>query len=207
MAFAGAAAQGDAIAEAYENGDYSKAMRLIMELADRANPYIEQNAPWELKKDPERAQDLQDICTVGLNLFRQLVVYLAPVLPRFAEQTGALLDAPLTSWDDAQTPLTGSPVAKFKHMMQRVEAKGIEAIIEESREEAAAAAKASATPSEWDDSDEAITAAPIADEMRRLLADPAEIDRMLSAGAERASEIAERTMNDVRDIIGLIRSR
>ncbi|MDF1739115.1 MAG: methionine--tRNA ligase [Verrucomicrobiales bacterium] len=157
--------RGDDIAAAYENGDYSKAMRMIMELADQANPFVENNAPWELRKDPDNTQKLQDVCTVSLNLFRTLAIYLAPVLPDLAEKAGELFGEELTSWNQAKSPKVGGGIAKFKHMMQRVEAKAIETIIEESREEAAAAAKASETPSNWDDSDEAITATPIADEI------------------------------------------
>ena len=71
-------------------------MRLIMELADRANPYIDAKKPWVLAKQPGSAAELQDVCTVGLNLFRQIVVYLSPVLPKLAEQAGALLNDPIT---------------------------------------------------------------------------------------------------------------
>lgn len=157
--------RGDDIAAAYENGDYSKAMRMIMELADQANPFVENNAPWELRKDPDNAQKLQDVCTVSLNLFRTLAIYLAPVLPDLATKTGELFGEALTDWNQTKTPLVGSSITKFKHMMQRVDPKGIEAIIAESKEEAEAAAKALATPSNWDDSDEDITNAPIADEI------------------------------------------
>jgi methionyl-tRNA synthetase len=157
--------RGDDIAAAYENGDYSKAMRMIMELADQANPFVENNAPWELRKDPDNAQKLQDVCTVSLNLFRTLAIYLAPVLPDLATKTGELFGEALTDWNQTKTPLVGSNITKFKHMMQRVDPKGIEAIIAESKEEAEAAAKALATPSNWDDSDEDITNAPIADEI------------------------------------------
>lgn len=157
--------RGDDIAAAYENGDYSKAMRMIMELADQANPFVENNAPWELRKDPDNAQKLQDVCTVSLNLFRTLAIYLAPVLPDLAEKAGELFGEELTSWEQAKSPKVGTTIAKFKHMMQRVEAKAIETIIEESKEEAAAAAKASESPSKWDDDAEAITATPISDEI------------------------------------------
>lgn len=132
--FADAAATADEIADAYEQCDYSRAMRLILALADRANPYVEDAKPWELRKDPAQAQRLQDVCTVALNLFRQIVVYLSPVLPKLAEQTGQLLGEPITHWDQAQTPLLGTPVAKFKHMMQRIEPKKVEAMIEESKQ-------------------------------------------------------------------------
>lgn len=133
--FEAGAKQGVKIAEAYEAGDFNKAMRLVMELADKANPYVEAKAPWELKKDPEKADELQAVCTVALNLFRQLAVYLAPVLPRLADQAGELLNAPIRSWDDAASPLTGNAVGKFEHMMQRIDPKKVNAMIEESREE------------------------------------------------------------------------
>jgi methionyl-tRNA synthetase len=132
--FAQAAAAGDEIAAAYENCEYNRAMRLIMELADRANPYVEDRQPWNLRKDPERAGELQDVCTVALNLFRQLAIYLSPVLPRLAAKTGELFGKPIESWEESQTPLVGTPVAKFKHMMQRVEAKNVQAMIDASKE-------------------------------------------------------------------------
>ena len=69
----------------------------------------------------KQTKRLQDVCTIGLNLFRQLAVYLAPVLPRLAEQTGKLLDDPIRSWDQSQQPLLGTPVGRFEHLMQRVD--------------------------------------------------------------------------------------
>ncbi|NOZ39887.1 MAG: methionine--tRNA ligase [Planctomycetes bacterium] len=122
------------IAQAYESCDYSKATRKIMALADSANAFVEANKPWELRKDPENEQRLQDVCTIALNLFRQLAIYLAPVLPKLAEQTGVLLGDPITHWDQAQTPLVGTPVAKFKHMIQKIEEKDVQKMIEESKE-------------------------------------------------------------------------
>jgi len=168
--FAEAAAAGTEIAEAYEACDYSKAMRLIMSLADKANPYVEDAKPWELRKDDSQAQRLQDVCTVALNLFRQIVIYLSPVLPKLAEQTGDLLGDPITSWDQSQTPLVGTPVNKFKHMLQRVEPKKVEAMIEESKEETAADAsdskpEASASASDtWNDPGDSLAAEPLAEE-------------------------------------------
>ncbi|MCU0880284.1 MAG: methionine--tRNA ligase, partial [Pirellulaceae bacterium] len=131
--FAHGAAAGEAIAAAYEACDYSRAMRLIMELADRANPYVDTKEPWKIAKDPARAADLQDVCTVALNLFRQIVIYLAPVLPKLAEQAGTLLNDPITRWKQSQQPLVGTPVAPFTHLMKRVERKDIDAMIEESK--------------------------------------------------------------------------
>ena len=133
--FQRAAEAGDAIAEAYEQCDYARAMRSIMELADHANQFVEQKAPWTLKKDPERAGELQEICTVVINLFRQLAIYLAPVLPRVATATGELLGDPIERWEQSKQPLVGTPVAKFKHMLQRVDEKKVNAMIEESKQE------------------------------------------------------------------------
>ena len=132
--FVQAAQDGTAIAEAYEQGDFNRAMRLIMRLADRANPYVEAAEPWKLRKNPDHADRLQDVCTVALNLFRQLAVYLSPVLPQLAEQVGQLLGDPLVTWQQSQTPLLGTAVAPFKHMLARVETKDIELMIDESKE-------------------------------------------------------------------------
>jgi methionyl-tRNA synthetase len=134
--FQQAADAGAEIAAAYETCDFNRAMRQIMLLADRANKYVEDNAPWNLKKDPAKAEQLQQVCTVQLNLFRQLVVYLAPVLPRLAQQTGKLLNKPIERWDEAQRPLLGTPISDFKHMMQRVEIKQVQAMIDDSKQEA-----------------------------------------------------------------------
>lgn len=124
--FQTAAAAGEAIAAFYEQGEYSSAMRRIMELAEAANRYLEEQAPWKLKSDPSQAQRLQQICTVGLNLFRQVVVYLSPVLPKLAEQVGALLNDPIKSWKQAASPLAGTRVEPFTHLMKRVDLKQME---------------------------------------------------------------------------------
>ena len=132
--FKQAAAAGEEIAAAYEQCDYAKAMRLIMELADRANPYVENAQPWVLAKDPARSGELQAVCTVALNLFRQLVVYLAPVLPRLAEQCGELLGEKIEHWSQSQSPWLGKPVNAFEHMLARVKKEDVEAMIEDSKE-------------------------------------------------------------------------
>jgi methionyl-tRNA synthetase len=144
--FARAAQRGDEIAAAYEEGDYSRAMRLIMELADQANPYVEGAEPWKLAKDPAQRQRLQDVCTVALNLFRQLAIYLAPVLPRLAEQTGQLLGQSIERWDQAAQPLVGTPVAPFQHMLQRVDKEDVTKMIDESKEQPQESAAAPAGP-------------------------------------------------------------
>ena len=123
----------ETIAEAYERCDYQSVIRTCKELCDRANTYLDEKAPWTLAKQPDKAEEVRQICSVGLNLFRQIVVYLAPVLPRVAQQAGELLSSPITRWEDAQSPLTGTPVANFQHMLKRVELKQVQAMIEESK--------------------------------------------------------------------------
>lgn len=158
-----AAKAGDEIAQAYEKCEYNKAMRLILECADRANPYVENAEPWNLKKDPDKAAELQNVCTVALNLFRQLVIYLAPVHPELAEKTGELLGAPITHWDESKKPLTGTPVAKFKHMMKRIEEKDVNAMEEEGKKIAEAEAATEAADA-YNDSGQPMLDEPLADE-------------------------------------------
>jgi len=134
--FATAASAGDEIAAAYEAGEYAKAMRKIMELADAANPYVEHAKPWEMKKDEQRTDELRDTCTVALNLFRQLAVYLAPVLPELAVKCGELLGEEITSWNQSKEPLIGIPVSKFKRMMDRVQPEEVKKMNEERKEQA-----------------------------------------------------------------------
>lgn len=132
--FERAAGQAERIASLYESCDYGIAMREIMALADAANQYIETKEPWKIAKDPERSQELKDVCSVGLNLFRQLAIYLAPVLPRLKQQTDKLLNHPILNWDDVKTPLVGTPVSEYEHMLKRVDLKQVEKMIQESKE-------------------------------------------------------------------------
>ncbi|SFH54948.1 methionine--tRNA ligase [Planctomicrobium piriforme] len=161
--FAQAAAVGEKIAELYESCDYNAAMREVMVLADRANQYIEAKEPWKVAKDPARSEELRDICTVGLNLFRQLAFYLAPVLPELKRQTEALLNSPITSWNDAQTPLTGTAVSEYQHMLKRVDPKQVEKMIEESKD-SAAPASAPEPASPWNDGPEPLLKEPLTGE-------------------------------------------
>ena len=138
--FRDAAARGAEIAEAYEACDFARAMRSVMGLADRANEYIDREEPWKLKKQPEKAEALRDVCTVALNLYRQLIVYLAPVLPKLAEHSEKLLGGSFASFDAAQTPLLGTPVGEFEHLMQRVDPKKLEAVVAATRDAASDAA-------------------------------------------------------------------
>ena len=161
--FESAAAAGDQIADAYENCEFNKAMRLIMELADQANPFVENSQPWVLRKDPAKQQELQDVCTIALNLFRQLVVYLSPVLPELTGKANELFGVEISDWSDSQSPITGSQIAKFKHMMQRVDIKDVEAMIDETKDEAAAEETQSAA-NEHQDSDQPLKDEPLAEE-------------------------------------------
>ncbi|MFO0886270.1 MAG: methionine--tRNA ligase [Pirellulales bacterium] len=157
--FANAASAGEEIAKAYDNCDYARAVRLIMELADKANPYIDEQKPWVLAKNPAEASKLQDVCTVGINLFRQIVIYLAPILPKLATDAGELLKDPLTSWSQSQKPLVAHAIGGFSHMMKRVEKKDIEAMVENSKEAAPATETAAATT--FSDSDACLQAEPL----------------------------------------------
>ncbi len=142
--FASAAGASEEIAADYEACHTRRAMQRIMALADRANEFVEEAQPWALRKQEGKERELQDVCTVALNLFRQIAVYLTPVLPRLSEQVGELLGTPITCWDDAQVPLAGTPVAAFQHMMKRVDTKELALMIEESKETAPASLDTSA---------------------------------------------------------------
>jgi methionyl-tRNA synthetase len=135
--FARAAADGDAIAEAFEDCDFARAMRLAMAAADRANAYVDAEQPWKLAKaGPDAAARLRDVASVAMNLFRQIAVYLAPVLPELAGQVGQLVGGPIHSWEESKTPLTGIPVGRFTPLLKRVEKTQIDAMLAASKEEA-----------------------------------------------------------------------
>jgi methionyl-tRNA synthetase len=127
-------AAGDAIAKLYEAREYGKAMREIMALADKANQYIDEKKPWVLSKEEGKEQEVQDSCSVGLNLFRVLVAYLKPVLPKLTEQSETFLNIDPLQWDSISKPLTSHTINKFKPLMTRVDEKQIEAMLEDSKE-------------------------------------------------------------------------
>ncbi|HWP08698.1 MAG TPA: methionine--tRNA ligase subunit beta, partial [Polyangiaceae bacterium] len=127
--FEQAARAGDELAEAYEGCDYARAMRGVMALADRANEYVDRMEPWKLAKASERASELRDVCTVILNLYRQIALYLAPVLPRLAKASSELLGEPFAHWDEAKKPSVGTKIAKFSHLMARVDPKQVAALL------------------------------------------------------------------------------
>jgi methionyl-tRNA synthetase len=125
---------GDAIADSYEQREYGQAIRKIMALADRANQYIDANKPWVLAKEEGKEQTVQDVCSVGLNLFRVLITYLQPVLPAMAVEVERFLNLPALTWDAIDAPLTGHTINKFKPLMTRVEQEKIDAMLEDSRD-------------------------------------------------------------------------
>ena len=184
--FQAAAEAGHEIAQAYEACDYARAIRRIMELADAANPFVEHAKPWEMKKDPNREAELRDVCTVALNLFRQLSVYLAPVLPDLATKCGELLGEEITSWDQSRQPLLGSPVGSFKRMMDRIQIEDLNKMIEESKAQADADTPEGAAP--FDDSDQPLKDEPLAEEI--TIDDFAKVDLRV-ARVIRAEQVPE----------------
>ncbi|MCL1048070.1 methionine--tRNA ligase [Shewanella abyssi] len=126
-------AKQETIANLYETREFGKAMREIMALADVANAYVADAAPWQLIKDEAKQEEAHQVCSNALNLFRILVTYLKPVLPKLAADVEAFLQMELT-WNNLDVDLAGHEIAKFKALMQRIEMKSIEAIIEASTE-------------------------------------------------------------------------
>ena len=124
----------DSIASAYEGREYSRAMREIMLLADKANQYIDEGKPWVLAKQPDKEQAIHDICTMGLNLFRVLVIYLKPVLPLLTIKVEGFLNIDPLSWSDLDKPLLAHKINKFKPLMTRIEQESIDKMIEDSKE-------------------------------------------------------------------------
>ncbi|WP_194374838.1 methionine--tRNA ligase [Thiospirillum jenense] len=138
-------AAGERIAIAYEQREYSRAMRDIMAIADRANQYIDEQAPWVIARDAERANELQAVCTQGLNLFRLLIGWLRPVLPGTAAAAEQFLMIPPLNWADLNQPLLNHRIAPFQPLMTRIERAAIDAMLAASREDLTATA-ANTTP-------------------------------------------------------------
>ena len=124
----------DTIAELFESRKYNQAIREIMSLADKANQYIDDEAPWVKIKNEDTADEVQGICTQGINMFRVLVAYLKPVMPALAEGSEAFLNSDAISWSDIQTPLLDHEINKFKPLMTRIEKDKIDAIVEATKQ-------------------------------------------------------------------------
>jgi methionyl-tRNA synthetase len=134
------------IAELYDEREFGKALREVMALADRVNGYVDTHKPWELAKDADKAVLLHDVCTVCIEAFRVLTVYLKPVLPALAAQVEAFLRVPPLAWADAQRALGAHTIGAYQHLMQRVDARQLDALLAPPPEAAAAPEAPAALP-------------------------------------------------------------
>jgi methionyl-tRNA synthetase len=123
------AVAGERIGAAYEGRDLAGVVREVMQLADRANLYIDQQKPWLMARDPARAADVQGVCTQGLNLFRVLALYLKPIVPRLAAGAERFLGLPDQRWQDIAEPLLGHSIANYEPLATRVDPAAIKALL------------------------------------------------------------------------------
>lgn len=156
------AAAAPSIADTYEKRDFSRAMREIMALADRANAWIADMAPWSLNKVEGKQDEVQAICSLGINLFRQLVIFLKPVLPKLAADAEAFLNVPELIWSSHETLLADHQLNAFTPLLTRIDPARIEAMVEASKEDLEAAATETATPTAGNGE---LTKEPIAEEI------------------------------------------
>lgn len=119
---------GETIMQHWNDIEFSHAIRQIMTLADKANQYIDEKKPWALSKDPNKQAEVQDVCTMGLNLFRILMIYLKPVLPQTAKQVETFLNIQPLQWQDKDKPLLNHVICEFKPLINRIDPKQIEAM-------------------------------------------------------------------------------
>ena len=141
-------AAAEPIADYYENREFGKAMRDIMALADKVNQYIDEKQPWVTIKDPARASEVQDVCSIGLNCFRQLIILLKPVLPKLAAQSEEFLNVENLVWANLGDNLLDHEINRFKPLMTRIEPVFIERMIEATKEDLATEQKMQQTSSD-----------------------------------------------------------
>ncbi|WP_118778517.1 methionine--tRNA ligase [Neisseria lactamica] len=128
-------AQSEAIAECYENREYAKALRDIMALADAVNEYVDANKPWELAKQEGQDERLHEVCSELINAFTMLTAYLAPVLPQTAANAARFLNLDAITWANTRVTLSeGHTINKYEHLMQRVEQKQVDDLIEANKQ-------------------------------------------------------------------------
>jgi methionyl-tRNA synthetase len=127
-------AAADSIAEAYEGRDLARVVREVMQLADRANLFIDQQKPWLMAKDPARAAEVQGVCTQGLNLFRLLALYIKPIVPKLAAGAERFLGLPEQAWADAGKPLLGCSIGTYEPLATRVDPAALSALLGASAE-------------------------------------------------------------------------
>ena len=132
--FAEITSSAEAIAAHYDQREFSKAMRLVMALADKANRYIDERKPWVMIKDESQLDEVQSVCTQGLNMFRSLMIYLSPVIPVVAEGAREFLGEKEWHWEDAGRPLLNATINKFKPLLTRVEPDQVQRMIEQSKD-------------------------------------------------------------------------
>ena len=134
------AAESDTIAEQYENREYARALRDIMALADAVNEYVDANKPWELAKQEGQDERLHEVCSELINAFTMLTAYLAPVLPQTAANAARFLNLDAITWANTRKTLGEHAINKYEHLMQRVEQKQVDDLIEANKQSIAAAA-------------------------------------------------------------------
>ena len=143
-------AQSEAIAECYESREYAKALRDIMALADIVNEYVDANKPWELAKQESQDARLHEVCSELINAFTMLTAYLAPVLPKVAENAAKFLNLEAITWTNTRETLGEHAINKYEHLMQRVEQKQVDDLIEANKQSIAAAAAPAAEESKYE---------------------------------------------------------
>ena len=144
------AAQSEAIAECYESREYAKALRDIMALADIVNEYVDANKPWELAKQEGQDARLHEVCSELINAFTMLTAYLAPVLPKVAENAAKFLNLEAITWANTRETLGEHAINKYEHLIQRVEQKQVDDLIEANKQSIAAAAAPAAEESKYE---------------------------------------------------------
>jgi len=122
--------QGTLIAEAYERLDYAQVVRLCMALVDSANEYVAAMEPWKAAKDPDGGLEVQTICSVALNLYRQVVGYLSPILPKLAKDSAKLFSEENISWGATRAPLEGAVLGEYSPLMVRADAEAVSKMID-----------------------------------------------------------------------------
>ena len=133
---------GEELAELYERGDVGRAVRRITALADLANRYIAEHEPWKHVKNPDHRDEVHGVCSLGINVFRALTVYLKPILPAMAEQAEAFLRVEPLAWRDAEQPLLNHEINRFKALFTRIDKKAVDKVIAATQAEAEAEAPA-----------------------------------------------------------------
>lgn len=128
------AAESDTIAEQYENREYARALRDIMALADAVNEYVDANKPWELAKQEGQDERLHEVCSELINAFTMLTAYLAPVLPQTAANAARFLNLDAITWANTRETLGEHAINKYEHLMQRVEQKQVDDLIEANKQ-------------------------------------------------------------------------